>query len=78
MKFLSKYLSIYSWHSINIIPQLGCIAMVTDDPPYTRDGSMLELVVLGTVIHAYIPINLPSMGTRLVGPVWSRKRKEWW
>lgn len=77
MRFKSKHVTIYPWHSINVVPQWNCIAIVENEPPYERAGSVFELVLFGTIIHIHVPLNLPSMGSRLVGPVWSKRRKVW-
>jgi hypothetical protein len=78
MKFSSEYLSIYPWHSINLIPTASCVACYTDDDRPIHDSSMIEVVVLGQIVHINLPFKLPSVGTALIGPLWSRKRKVWY
>ena len=78
MKLMTKRMSIYPWHSINLFPHIGIVAVCEDDPPYNRDGSLLEVVVFGYVIHLHLPFNLPNMGTRAYGPLWSKTKKKWY
>jgi hypothetical protein len=78
MRIHNKYLSVYPWHSINLIPQFGCIVICEDEYPHKRDGSLLEIVLFGYVIHLHIPIELPGMSVRLRGPLWSKSKKIWY
>lgn len=78
MRFNSKWFKVYPWHSINIIPQWGCIPLCSDDPPYESKESLIEFVLFGVVVHIIVPYKIPSMGSRLIGPVWSKRRKMWY
>lgn len=78
MRFQTKYISVYPWHSINPIPQFGCVAICEDEYPHKRDGSLIEAVLFGYVFHIHIPFNLPGMSTKLRGPLWSKKKKLWY
>lgn len=78
MRLLTKYLSVYTWHSINLLPQFRCISICEDEYPHKRAGSLLEFVLFGYVIHFHIPFNLPSMSSRLRGPLWSKSKKKWY
>jgi hypothetical protein len=69
---------VYPWHSINLFPQIGTISICKDDPPYEWDHTMVELVVLGYVMHIDLPWKLTNMGTKLRGPIWSKRKKKWY
>ena len=78
MRIHSKYLSVYPWHSVNLLPQLGLVSICEDEYPHKRDGSLLEFVVFGYVIHIHIPINLPNFHAKLRGPLWSKSKRIWY
>ncbi len=78
MRFSNGFISVFPWHSINLIPQFGCIQICEDEYPHERDGSLLEIVLFGYVFHLHIPINLPGMSTKLRGPLWSKSKKKWY
>lgn len=78
MRIQTKYLSVYPWHSINVLPHLACVGVCEDDYPYKLNGSLIEVVVFGYVIHLHIPFNLPNMSTRAYGPLWSKSKHKWY
>jgi hypothetical protein len=69
---------VYPWHSINLIPQFSIVSICENEYPHKRDGSLLELVVLGYVLHVLIPQVLTSRSTKLRGPLWSKRKKKWY
>ena len=78
MKLSIGRIRVYPWHSVNLIPQFAVVGIVENEPPYKRDGSLLELVLFGHVIHILVPLELSNMSMRLRGPIWSKKKKKWY
>ena len=77
MKILPS-VSLYRWHSINLIPNMAIGPMYSDDSDWrVRVGSHLELCVLGVVLSASLPIKLPSCEVPVWGPMYSKRRKTW-
>ena len=76
--FNSKYFSIATWHSINIIPNMSSVYIYHDDYPHDYYTSMLEINLFGCVMHFYVPHKLPRFSTPLIGPLWSKRKKKWY
>ena len=78
MKFSFAGMGFFPWHSINLLPHFSCVGICEDDYPYKRDGSLLEMVLFGYVIHIHVPFNLPNVSTGAYGPLWSKTKKKWY
>lgn len=79
MRFNTGGIRLYPWHSINLIPTVALVPIYNDDYEPYQQSSMIELVVLGHVLHVDLPLKISrGIGTPLVGPLWSKKRKKWY
>ena len=72
-----KKIRTYRWHSINIIPIIGCYSISADDS-IKIIGQAIEITILGRVfVFTYPSKKLGKMWCSPVyGPLWSRKRKK--
>jgi len=78
MRFSTGGIRLYPWHSINLIPQAAIVSIVDDSEPY-KYYSMVELVVLGHVLHVDMPFKVSrGWSTPLLGPLWSKRKKKWY
>ena len=78
MRFSTGGIRVYPWHSVNLIPQVAIVPVCNDDEPY-QYASMVEVVVLGHVLHVDLPFQIArGMSTPLLGPLWSKRKKKWY
>jgi len=68
----------YKWHSINLLPHLSIVPICEDDYPYNVIASLIEIVILGQVIHVDTSYKIPTIHTNAIGPLWSRKNKKFY
>jgi hypothetical protein len=83
-------LLIYQWHSINLVPAISWMTIVSDDNIDQATGCCIyggevighsvELVLLGTIFNFMYPSNkhLKFYSSKVYGPLYSRKRKQWY
>jgi hypothetical protein len=70
--------SIYKWHSINILPLIATYTICEDDPPYNTVGNVLEVTIFGIVMNILTPLTLPKYCSAVRGPLWSKRRKKFY
>ncbi len=76
-----RYLYIYRWHSVNLIPSLSVCSTCNDDPPdYSALGRLYQFVWLGLVLNISRPSKKTFRGwcIRQIGPCYSLRRKCWY
>lgn len=79
MKFSTGGIRVYPWHSINLIPQIALVPIYHDEFEPYQYTSMIELTVLGHVLHVDLPFKIDrGHGTPLMGPLWSKRKKKWY
>lgn len=81
LKIFGLELSIYKWHSINIIPHFTCIKIVSDNYDdcssiYKIIGSAITLTIFGIIFNIFVPFELPCIAVCLPSINWSRRRKK--
>lgn len=70
----------YRWHSINLIPMMGCYSISDDQNHIQIIGRAIEITLFGQVIvFTYATKKLGKMWhTSVRGPLWSRRTKQWY
>jgi len=73
-------LSVYPWHSVNLVPHASVTPICTDDPPHEVFSRALWLTVFGTVVVVQWPSRRRTGGEILRGrgPCYSRRRRVWY
>jgi hypothetical protein len=71
-------LSVYPWHSVNLVPQAASYSVLHEDTGLF--ATTIEVTVLGVVVTLHWPSHEHTAWTVLEprGPAWSRRRKCWY